>query len=79
MQQTLIFQKVQTAMLSLITAGIIGLFTLLWHINAQMSAMQVMIDNSKENISRLDDRVEFLEKTGADHADRITKLELKKH
>lgn len=77
-QQTILFQKIQTAMLSLITAGIIGCFSFLWHINAEVSGMQVNIQNNKENIVKLDNRIDFMEKNIADHADRITKLELKK-
>lgn len=78
-QTTFLLQKIQTALLTLCTALVIGCFSQLWKMNAQISAMQTMIENSKENISRLDDRVDFLDKTSADHAARITKLELFKH
>jgi hypothetical protein len=71
-----VLQKVQTAMLTLSTALVIGCFSFLWNINATMSAQKVMIDNNKENISKLDDRVRFLENTAADQADRLTKVEL---
>lgn len=71
-------QKLQTALLSLCTALIIGCFTFLWNINATVSAQAVMIQNNKDNISRVDDRVRFLENSNADHANRLTKIELSK-
>jgi hypothetical protein len=78
-QETSFVEKVQTVMMSVCTVGVLGCFKFLWTINATMSAQAVTINNNIENITRIDNRVDNLEKMSADHADRITKLELKKN
>ncbi len=71
--------KLQTAMMGLCTSLIIGCFGFLWNINATISAQAVEIQNGKDNVTDLKNTVDFLRVTASQHADRITKLELKKN
>lgn len=74
-EQTNVLQKIQTGLIGLSTALIIGCFHFLWDMNATISRNQVEIQQNAAEISRTENRVDFLEKTAASHADRISKLE----
>jgi hypothetical protein len=75
---TFTLQKVQTALMSISTILVIGCFKFLWGINAFLSAQTEINGNTKDNLSDLKQKVEFLEKQDADYANRLTKIESSK-